>query len=167
MAQVTPILATQVNWGAFITTAKTYTGVSPSKCLDESGIDLKDAGAIVQSMGDPLNQGRVPLVGCPALRFTSYGFLIEASYGALYTLQTESELTVRLLSADQHSCCVAYGTLQKWIVAFLGLRDYHTSGYRAAMNQCQDFLEQSKVIRGILSQRTKLHAIDGTYTLRG
>jgi len=167
MPKVTPILATQVNWGTFIESAKRYTGVSPTRCLDDSNIELQDAGALVHTMNDLLNQGRVPRLGCPALRYVSYGFLIEASWDAVSTLMDDTDLDVTRLSGDRHTACVATGTLQQWLMAFLGLQDYHISDYRQAMNQCQSYLEQSKVIRGILDTRSKLYSVDGTYTLRG
>ena len=159
--EIYPLAYTQVDWRIFIDTCQSVLGVSPSRGIDNSYIDIKDPAAYLGSLdleNDPLNGLR----NHNCAEHFSMTFILKTDQEGLLALQRYTTLTVHSKEASKTSyLAIVTGTMADWVSAITRCEEPYP--LRWIMTRVHAYLQQSG-FRELFSEFKKRDLGDGTAT---
>lgn len=165
--EILPLAVTQPEWRVFIDVCQRVLGVSPTRGIDTSHLDVKDPAAFLGSLdmeNDPVTALRDPFNPTHShYTITFIMVLDDAGIGALY----RTSLKVFVKDAPRRrAVAIVSGSMDVWYQAIrLGCRDEASYELRWIMNRVLARFEQAG-FREVFSDFKKQKRTDETFILR-
>ena len=162
-----PLAVTQVEWSIFIDVCQRIFGISPTRGIDSSHLEVKDPAAFlgsldienapIEALRDSFNPGHQ--------HFSVSFILVADADGAMSLINTGLKIYTKV-GPRKKNVTILTGTMDVWHRAILnGCRDVSSYELRVIMNLALARFEQAG-FREVFSHLTKHQKSDGTFILR-
>lgn len=167
---IMPLAITQVHWPTFIQTCQEQLGYSPTRNLDDIGIDLKNPASFLGCL-DFANDMKGQLQGKRGYESWSHfhvSFIFVCKISTILFLKNYTKLSMtskRCSDEESRYLVIASGSIFDWRLAVIhGCSEIDTE-LRKMMNYCLIYLQESG-FRDVWTDYDKIGLPDGSFVLR-
>lgn len=164
--KVEPLAIPQVNWQAFIDVAQPVIGESPTRGIDASPLDLRDAAAFLGLLNfenKPIENLRHPN---SSYKHYATSFICQVDEVVLIQLQSQTSLKVLAREGRRKYVAILTGSMDEWVDAILNAcTKTSPSELRGLLNQVVIHFERAG-FREIFNRYRKLGLADGTFAFQ-
>lgn len=168
MYEIHPIGMQQVDWRTFIKVCQDTLGESPTRGLDEAGMDPKDPASFVAVLGfdhKPLETLRTAIDSAHLLGHYHMSCVAVGDEDMVDALYRYSNLAVAEKRKGAKRLVVVSGTVATWFDALrMGCREDREADYRVMLNTVYD-LFCSTGFREVFWNLNKIMLSDGSFRL--
>ena len=167
--KIVPLAYTYPDWATFIKVCQDHLGYSPTRGLDNQGMQPKDPASFLACLtmdNQPLDNLRHGFNKNYTFRHVMFSFLAVLDKRGLDALYYNTDLEIFDRFYDDGECIVIIsGNMAQWYQAILrGCREVSPKAIRQIMNQCFNFFRQTGY-RELWTSFSERELEDGTFIL--
>jgi hypothetical protein len=166
--KVAPLAISQVDWASYIKVCQEVLGYSPTRGLDDAGIDINDPCSFLAT----LSLDNKPLENLRKAENTAFNHIMFSFIGVMdletvMTIMAGTQLQCLYRKGRQDHLVIMSGTMDRWFRAIVVGCDPDSElfGFRMIMNQC--YLHFSRTgFKEVWGRYEKIDLGDTTFCLK-
>ena len=169
--KIVPLAYTHPDWATFIKVCQEHLGYSPTRGLDNQGMQPKDPASFLACLpmnNEPLQNLRIGIHYSGIFKHVTFSFLAVLDKKAVDALYYNLDLEIFCKANEEDEfITVISGTMTKWYHAILrGCMEVAPKAARKVMNKCYNFFRQTGY-RELWTSFSERELEDGTFILWG
>lgn len=163
--EIEPLAITQVEWRVFTEMCQKHLGFSPTRGLDDEGLDLKDPSSYLGCLDFNNQPTKHMQEGSGAFRHFHISFIAALDEGIITDLSTETGLRIYAKRGKRKHLTILTGSMDEWYSAVMACcsrdSDYELRSLFNNVFECFNRIGARHVFTSVYRQEFQ----DGTFVL--